>query len=186
MNVRPDSRTAGPTAAEVVAADRLLAIAHRGASHVAPENTLPAFQAALELNVDLVEFDYHESSDHVPVVFHDDQLDRTTDACRLWQQTKIPLVARSLAGLRELDAGRWFSERFAGARIPTLAESLNLITPKSIALVERKAGSAEPLRRTAARIRRDRPRRHSGIRCEVLGRVSAACARGGAGGAWRT
>jgi glycerophosphoryl diester phosphodiesterase len=143
MNVRPDSRTAGPTADQVVASNRLLTIAHRGASHFAPENTLPAFQAALELDVDLVEFDYHDSSDEVPVVFHDDQLDRTTDACRLWRQTKIPLAAKSLADLRELDAGGWFSQRFAGARIPTLAEALDLITPKSIALVERKTGSAQ-------------------------------------------
>ena len=155
MDVRPDRQRDRPIARQVVAANRLLVIAHRGASHIAPENTLPAFQAALSLGggsdatlhsrpgVDLVEFDYHESADRVAVVFHDNVLDRTTDACQQWQQTEIPLAEKSLSELRTLDAGRWFSERFAGTRIPTLAEALDLITAQSIALVERKTGSAE-------------------------------------------
>ncbi len=130
--------------------DRLLSIAHRGASFVAPENTLPAFQAALDLNadpgqnasVDLVELDYRESADGVHVVFHDELLDRTTDACRRWNQSKTRLVAKSLAELRTLDAGSWLADRFTGTRIPTLTEALALIATQSIALVERKAGSA--------------------------------------------
>jgi glycerophosphoryl diester phosphodiesterase len=151
MDGQLDDRAERPTAREIVAASRLLAIAHRGASHIAPENTLPAFQAALDLNVnqdtdpsvDLIELDYQESAEAVPVVFHDENLDRTTDACRQWKQTKIPLAAKSLVDLRTLDAGTWFSQRFVGTRIPTLAEALDLITTGSIALVERKAGSPQ-------------------------------------------
>jgi glycerophosphoryl diester phosphodiesterase len=154
MDAWPDSQPDRLIARQVVAADRLLVIAHRGASTIAPENTLPAFQAALSLgdssdatphprpSVDMVEFDYQESADHAAVVFHDDQLDRTTDACQQWQKTQIPLAEKPLTELRRLDAGRWFSERFAGTRIPTLSEALDLITARSIALVERKSGSA--------------------------------------------
>ncbi len=131
------------SARQVVAENRLLTIAHRGASRLAPENTLPAFQAALNLGVDLVELDYRVTADEVPVVLHDEELDRTTDAARRWQQSHIPVAARSLAELRTLDGGSWFSEQFAGTGLPTLREALRTITARSIALVERKAGPAQ-------------------------------------------
>ncbi|MEX0586606.1 MAG: glycerophosphodiester phosphodiesterase, partial [Pirellulales bacterium] len=59
------------TAAQVVAAPRVLVIAHRGDSCVAPENTLPAFESALALGVDVVELDYRHTADGVPVAIHD-------------------------------------------------------------------------------------------------------------------
>ena len=76
--------TAPASIADALQVSRVLVIAHRGASRVAPENTLPAFQAALQLGVDLVEFDYLHSADGVPVAFHDEELDRLTDACAVW------------------------------------------------------------------------------------------------------
>ncbi|MCH8923998.1 MAG: hypothetical protein IIA67_12720, partial [Planctomycetes bacterium] len=66
------------TARKLLASEGVLVIAHRGDSKVAPENTLPAFASAVQAGADLVELDYFHSSDGVPVVFHDDELDRTT------------------------------------------------------------------------------------------------------------
>lgn len=131
-----------PSAREVVFADRPLIIAHRGDSRRAPENTLPAFVSALESGVDAVELDYVHSRDGAPVVFHDDTLDRTTDACRLWGGADLPLEAYDLARLKQLDAGAWFDARFAGVRIPTLEEALEPIQERAIAMIERKRGDA--------------------------------------------
>jgi len=130
----------GSTAAERVSAPGIRVIAHRGDSKVAPENTLPAFISAVKAGSDLVELDYLHSSDGVPVVFHDDDLDRCTDACALWGGEKILLGSKTLAQLRTLDAGKWFNERFAGTRIPTLDEALDTIQTGSMTLIERKEG----------------------------------------------
>jgi glycerophosphoryl diester phosphodiesterase len=109
---------------------------------VAPENTLPAFASALDLGVDFVEFDTQVSAEGVPVVFHDETLDRTTDACSHWNDRGILLASKSLADLKQLDAGRWYGERFVGTEIPTLVEALRLISPRSMTMVERKIGDA--------------------------------------------
>ena len=66
-------------AARTFSRSGLLVIAHRGFSGRAPENTLPAFRLALAARADLVELDYHHSRDGIPIVIHDDTLDRTTD-----------------------------------------------------------------------------------------------------------
>jgi glycerophosphoryl diester phosphodiesterase len=128
------------TAAERVVASGILVIAHRGDSKVAPENTLPAFASAVAARADLVELDYLHSADGVPVVFHDDELDRTTDACQRWGGTKIKLATKTLDELRTLDAGTWFDKKFAGTRIPTLDEALDTIQAGSMTLIERKEG----------------------------------------------
>ncbi len=97
-------------------------IAHRGCSGSAPENTLAAFRAAAQVGADMVELDVQPSRDGAVMVFHDEALDRTTDG-------RGPLAARTLAELRALDAGSWFDARFAGERIPTLAEALAALGP---------------------------------------------------------
>jgi len=107
-------------------------IAHRGASAEAPENTAAAFRLALAAGVDGVELDVRLSSDGVPVVIHDHLLERTTDG-------RGPVGALSLAELRDLDAGRWFAQEFAGQRIPTLDEALALLRPVRV-IVEVKRG----------------------------------------------
>ncbi len=111
---------------------RPLVIAHRGVSTEAPENTLAAFRRALEIGVDAVETDVHLSSDGELVVLHESTLDRTTDGHGLVKE-------HSLAALRRLDAGRWFDERFAGERIPTLEEALDVLRPVRV-IVEIKNG----------------------------------------------
>jgi glycerophosphoryl diester phosphodiesterase len=100
-------------------------IAHRGASAEAPENTLPAFELAVEQGADAFELDVRVTRDGAAVVIHDDRLDRTTDLAG-------PVRARTLAELRTADAGyrfsrdggRSFSFRHQGVRVPTLAEVL--------------------------------------------------------------
>ncbi|MEW5728299.1 MAG: glycerophosphodiester phosphodiesterase [Pseudomonadota bacterium] len=87
-------------------------IGHRGAAGLAPENTLASFQAAAALGCRMVEFDVRLSADRVPVVFHDDTLDRRTSG-------RGPVAGHTLEQLRALDAG-------GGEVIPTLAEVLLL------------------------------------------------------------
>ncbi len=129
--------------AGVVRMQRVAVIAHRGNSRVAPENTLPAFASAVQLGVNMVELDYLHSADGVPVAFHDETLDRLTNARAVWGGEKIPLASKTLAELKTLDAGSWFSPRFAGTRIPTLAEAIDTILAGSLPLVERKDGDAQ-------------------------------------------
>ncbi len=98
--------------------------AHRGASGVAPENTIEAFREGLRAGADRLELDVHATADGRIVVFHDEDLARTTDATG-------PLRARTLDELRRLDAGYRFRDesggfpwRGRGVRIPTLDEVL--------------------------------------------------------------
>ncbi|WP_297961589.1 glycerophosphodiester phosphodiesterase family protein [uncultured Ruminococcus sp.] len=96
--------------------------AHRGFSRVAPENTLPAFQAALDCGADYIELDVQLTADDVLVVFHDDKLDRTTDG-------KGKLSNYTYDQLMEFSAGSWFGKdgEFDDVRIPTLEEVLDLV-----------------------------------------------------------
>lgn len=132
-------------AVSLLDASRTLVLAHRGNSRAAPENTLPAFESALKLGVDLVELDYHHSADGVPVVFHDDELDRCTDARALWGGQKILLTGQNWADLCQLDAGRWYGESFRGTRLSRLEDALRLICPRAGCMIERKGGDAETL-----------------------------------------
>lgn len=92
-------------------------VAHRGYSAIAPENTLPAIDAAALLGCDFIEFDVALTRDRVPVLLHDDTLGRTTDA-------NGKLAAMDWAQAREADAGSWRGEGYTGQRIPTLAQTL--------------------------------------------------------------
>lgn len=125
--------------------NRPLVIAHRGFNQVAPENTLPSFQLAKATAPDLIELDYHHSKDGVPVVIHDETLDRTTDAVAKWGGSKIRVDSRTLAELQTLDAGRWFDARFAGTHLPTLLEAVTFIQKDHMTLIERKAGDPATL-----------------------------------------
>jgi glycerophosphoryl diester phosphodiesterase len=93
--------------------------AHRGASCSAPENTLAAFNAAVECGADGIELDIHLSRDGIPVVIHDETLDRTTDGYG-------PVAMRDLSQIRQLDAGSWFAREYLGEQIPTLESVLNV------------------------------------------------------------
>ena len=102
-------------------------IAHRGYSGRAPENTLAAIRAALDAGADAVEFDLHTTADGVPVLLHDETLDRTTDRSG-------PVAEVELAGLAGADAGSWFSADFAGEPVPPLADALALLADESVAI----------------------------------------------------
>src|SRR5262245_54144840 len=137
---------AEPTPAQkLIATPRVLIAAHRGNSSVCPENTLPAFQSALDARADLVELDYFHSADGVPVVIHDEILDRTTNAEAVLGQPKLLIGDLRLADIQKLDVGLWFDAKFAKTKLPTLAESLDLIQTRSVTLIERKAGDAKTL-----------------------------------------
>lgn len=95
-------------------------IAHRGASAYAPENTLDSIRAAAEMGAAWVEFDVKLSADGVPVLFHDDTLERITGHTGNVRDF-------THAQLQDLDAGAWFAEGFSGARIPTFEEALDVL-----------------------------------------------------------
>jgi glycerophosphoryl diester phosphodiesterase len=89
--------------------------AHRGSSGTHPENTLAALRAAAALPIDGVEIDVHLTKDGVPVVIHDEKINRTTDG-------KGYVKDMTVVELQQYDAGSWFSEEWSGERIPTLEE----------------------------------------------------------------
>jgi glycerophosphoryl diester phosphodiesterase len=91
--------------------------AHRGASGVAPENTMAAFHKAVVQKADCIELDVQLSKDDQVVVFHDPTLKRTTNG-------RGRVSNKTLGELMALDAGLWFSEAFEGERIPTLDQVL--------------------------------------------------------------
>jgi glycerophosphoryl diester phosphodiesterase len=92
-------------------------IAHRGASFYAPENTLPAIRKAGHLGATVVELDVRLSWDRRLLIFHDPELDRTTNGTGTVEWTRYNIM-------RSLDAGAWFDSSFYGTHIPSLAEEL--------------------------------------------------------------
>ncbi|MEN8780393.1 MAG: glycerophosphodiester phosphodiesterase family protein [Desulfobacterales bacterium] len=118
---------------------RLLApviIAHRGYRKRYPENTLAAFTAAFDAGVGMVEVDVTLTRDRRVVVLHDNTLDRTTDG-------RGQARGFTLEELKQLDAGSWFDPRFAGERLPTLEEVLDLCAARGMVNIEIKAGAFE-------------------------------------------
>jgi glycerophosphoryl diester phosphodiesterase len=101
---------------------------HRGNSMHAPENTLPALESARGEGASTCEIDIVLSRDGEIVLSHDELLDRTTDG-------KGPIGEHDLATLKALDAGAWFAPDFAGTRIPTLAETIELARQLGLGLV---------------------------------------------------
>jgi glycerophosphoryl diester phosphodiesterase len=95
-------------------------IAHRGYSAIAPENTIPAFLAALQQGAHSVEFDVQLSADRVPVAFHDITLDRLAGISG-------SVADLTLSQLQQLDVGSRFSDRFVETRIPTLSQVLDCL-----------------------------------------------------------
>ena len=95
-------------------------IGHRGACGLAPENTVASFRKAAELGVRWVEFDVHLSADGIPVVIHDDTVNRTTSG-------RGKVAALTLKELQAFDAGTWFEPRFEAERVPTLETVVALL-----------------------------------------------------------
>ena len=134
---------AAPSPAEkLLESPRPLVIAHRGYSAMAPENTLLSFERGVASGADMVELDYHHSKDGQLVVLHDYTLDRTTDATNRWGGRGLKIADKTLAELKQLDAGKWFKHPQTGVALPTLGEALDVIQRGSVTLIERKAGDA--------------------------------------------
>ncbi len=112
-------------------------IAHRGYRAKYPENTLVAFQAALEAGVQMIELDVVLSRDRKPVVIHDATLERTTNGAGA-------VGDHTLAQLKQLDAGGWFHPRFAGEQLPELYEVLDLADDRVFINIEIKPHAYEP------------------------------------------
>ena len=103
----------------------MLAIAHRGASGYAPENTLAAFRRAVAQGISFIETDLHLTRDAHLVAIHDETADRTTNG-------QGPIQNMTLAEVRRLDAGSWFASEFMGERIPTLDDILEFARKNDI------------------------------------------------------
>ena len=108
--------------------------AHRGASAEAPENTLAAFRAAETAGADGIELDLRLSRDGIPMVVHDETVERVTDG-------RGAVAAMTRAELQALDAGGWFAPVYAGERMPTLAEVLEWAGDRVLLNLEMKTAA---------------------------------------------
>ncbi|TCP58860.1 glycerophosphoryl diester phosphodiesterase [Tumebacillus sp. BK434] len=126
-----------PDAGQLVVPAQLPLIAHRGAAMLAPENTIPAFDAAVALQAESLELDVQMSRDGVLVVLHDSTVDRTTNG-------KGAVKELTFAELRALDAGVKFDQTFRGTKVPTLDEVLTRYGRSTGLLLELKVPSRYP------------------------------------------
>lgn len=102
-------------------------IGHRGACAYAPENTIESILTAADIGAEWVELDVMLTQDGVPIIFHDDTLDRTTNGSG-------NVAEAPYATIRELEAGSWYADSFAGIKIPTLEEALEILIDKNLGL----------------------------------------------------
>ncbi len=112
-------------------------IAHRGYRAKYPENTLSAFSAALDAGAAMIELDVTLSLDRKLVVIHDATLQRTTNG-------HGPVNGLNLEQLKQLDAGSWFHNRFAGERLPELIEVFELVDGRALINIEITSNAYEP------------------------------------------
>lgn len=121
--------------------DKITVISHRGATKLAPENTIPAFELAVQMGARALEVDVRETRDGHFVIMHDSRVNRTTDG-RGWVR------GMTLKQIKSLDAGKWFGlYEFEGdkVRVPTLAEVAKRFEGRAILDIDFKSGSAERL-----------------------------------------
>lgn len=111
--------------------DGFVVIAHRGASAYAPENTHSAFKLAIQMKAEMIELDLSISKDGIPVVVHDESVDRTTGASG-------EVNTFTLEELKKLETGSWFDDKFDGEPFPTLAEVLAYTKDKIAVNIEIK------------------------------------------------
>ncbi|MAE51357.1 MAG: glycerophosphoryl diester phosphodiesterase [Micavibrio sp.] len=102
-------------------------IGHRGAAAYAPENTLEGIQVAADMGLEWVELDVKLTKDLVPIIFHDENLQRTTGSSALVAETDYDTI-------KTLEAGSWFGDSFAGQKIPTLEEAVDVLLERNMGL----------------------------------------------------
>jgi len=115
---------------------RPIVIGHRGWPQRYPENTLVSFEAALELGCEALECDLHLSRDGHVMVMHDADVSRTTDG-------EGRIQDKTLAEMKQLDAGSWLDAKFAGERVPTYEEMLAVVPADVPIYAEVKDGRPE-------------------------------------------
>lgn len=116
---------------------KMVNIAHRGASGHAPENTMAAFEKAVEMKADYIEVDVQMTQDGEVIAMHDTTVNRTTNGTGA-------VSDYTLEELQQLDAGSWFSEEFAGEKIPTFEEIIDTYRGKIGILIELKSPELYP------------------------------------------
>ena len=123
-------------------------VGHRGICAKYPENTMVSFEAAIQLGVDLIEFDVNITADGVPVVIHDCDISRTSNHTGFTRDY-------TLEELKSFDFGGWYDSAYSGAAIPTLREVLNLASASQNLLlnVEIKDMTHEAVDKTVAMLR---------------------------------
>lgn len=109
-------------------------VAHRGASAYAPENSIAAFELAIELGSDALELDLRQTKDNILVVLHDSDVDRTTNG-------KGNINDYTFFELQKLDAGSWFAKEFSDQKIPSLQEVIDLLGDSTLIIIELKEGN---------------------------------------------
>ena len=127
---------------------KVTAIAHRGASSYAPENTFAAFDLAVEMGISDIELDVQFTKDAHIIVIHDETLDKTTNSTG-------PVSERTLEEIQSLDAGSWFDAKFTGERIHTLGEVFERYKDKLHFHIEIKSKEAEGLASRTCDVVRD-------------------------------
>lgn len=146
-------------------------IAHRGASAYAPENTLAAFDLARSQGADWFELDCTLSKDGEVIVIHDDTVDRTTDG-------EGAVRDLTLKELKRFDAGSWKEPKFAGERLPTLAEALDLAKGRIGVYIEIKDSDDDTrLQQRILDVCEGRTRLDKGARREVMRLIAASNTR---------
>jgi glycerophosphoryl diester phosphodiesterase len=140
-------------------------IAHRGGTVDRPENTLASCRRAIEVGATVTETDIRTTRDGALICMHDADVSRTTNG-------KGPVSEKTLAELRELDAGSWFNPTFKGERIPTLRETLELCKGKIDVMLDLKEQGESYAKKVAAEVRK-----HGDPRRTVLGIRSVEQAR---------
>lgn len=125
--------------------DRILTVAHRGASGYVPEHTILSYETAQKMQADYIELDLQMTKDGKLIVMHDEKLDRTTNGTG-WVKD------HTLADIKKLDAGSWFNEaypekakpKYAGLKVPTLDEVLNRFGKHANYYIETKSPDTYP------------------------------------------
>lgn len=102
-------------------------IGHRGAAAYAPENTIEGIHTAADMGVEWVELDVKLTKDDIPIIFHDETLERTTNGSGLVAET-------TYNDLLQMECGSWFGESFTGIKIPTLEEAVEALIERNLGL----------------------------------------------------
>lgn len=141
-----EPQTEADTTAAGIPRPAVTDIAHRGAMGYAPENTLVAMEVAADQGATMAEADIQRTADGELVIMHDVSLVRTTDVEEVFpDRDSYDVGDFTLEEIRELDAGSWFDESFAGEPVPTLRETLDLLKELDVAfLLEVKSSHLYP------------------------------------------